>query len=252
MPQIDTAWTVATLLLWARLGALLVLSPLGQAIKAPGTFWVLFTLVLSGTLCAALGLRTPVPASVTGLFVMLMTEVALGALLGFGLHAAFAALTMAGRLLDLQIGFGMAAVLDPVSRANAPVMGVALSMLAMSVFFGVDAHHALLRGVSHAAQWVPPGALWQLPDATVLLRAIGAMFTLGIVVMAPALFLLLLIEIVVDVMSRVMPQMNVMFVAMPVKALAGLAALALAAPGMAPVLRRIYAGVFDFWLGVLP
>lgn len=252
MPQIDPAWTVATLLLWARLGALLTLSPLGQAIKAPAAFWVLFTLVLSGTLCAALGLRTAVPASVASLAVMLLTEVALGALLGFGLHAAFAALTMAGRLLDLQIGFGMAAVLDPVTRVNAPVLGVALSLLGMSVFFGVDAHHALLRGISHSAQWVPPGALWQVPDAATLLRAVGAMFSMGIVVMAPALFLLLLIEIVVDVISRVMPQMNVMFVAMPVKALVGLAILAVAAPGMAPALRRLYAGVFEFWQEVLP
>jgi flagellar biosynthesis protein FliR len=252
MPQFDTAWTVATLLLWARLGALLVLSPLGQAVKAPPVFWVLFTLVLSGSLCAALGLRTPVPASLAGLAVMLLSEASLGVLLGFSLHAAFAALTMAGRLLDLQMGFGMAALLDPITRANAPVIGVALSMLGMSVFFGSDAHHALLRGVAQIAQWIPPGALWRLPDATALMRVVGAMFTMGIVVMAPALFVLLLIELVIDVMSRVMPQMNVMFVGMPVKALVGLSTLAIAAPGMAPALQRIYAGVFDFWQGVLP
>lgn len=252
MPQIDPAWTVATLLLWARLGAMLTLGPLGQAIKAPTAFWVVFTLALAGGLCAALGLRTAVPASLAALAMMLVSEVLLGVLLGFSLHAAFAALTMAGRLLDLQMGFGMATVLDPVTRANAPVIGIALSMLGMSVFFGSDAHHLLLRGVGEVARQVPPGALWQLPDAAALLRAVATMFTMSVVVMAPALFLLLLIEIVLDVVSRVMPQMNVMFIGMPVKVLVGLSTLAAAAPGLAPALRRIQAGVFDFWQGVLP
>ncbi|WP_457447661.1 flagellar biosynthetic protein FliR [Roseateles sp. P5_E4] len=252
MPWIDPAWAVAVLLLWARLGALLTLSPLAQAVKAPPVFWVLFTLALSGSLCAALGLRTPVPAGIGGLSLLLLSEAAFGTLLGLSLHAAFAALSMAGRLLDLQMGFGMATVLDPVTRANVPVMGVALTLVGMSVFFGVDGHHALLRGIAQVAQWVPPGGLWRLPDASILARVMGAMFTMTIVVMAPALFMLLLTELVLDVTSRVLPQMNVLFVGMPVKVLVGLSTLAIAAPGMAPALRRLYAGVFDFWQGVLP
>ncbi|WP_457391232.1 flagellar biosynthetic protein FliR [Roseateles sp. P5_E1] len=252
MPSIDPAWAVAVLLLWARLGALLTLSPLAQAVKAPPIFWVLFTLALSGSLCAALGLRTPVPAGLGGLFLLLLSEAALGALLGLSLHAAFAALAMAGRLLDLQMGFGMATVLDPVTRANVPVMGVALTLVGMSVFFGVDGHHALLRGIAQVAQWVPPGALWRLPDASALARAMGAMFSMTVVLVAPAMFMLLLIELVLDFVSRVLPQMNVLFIGMPVKALVGLSTLAIAAPGMAPALRRLYASVFDFWQVVQP
>ncbi|WP_457323195.1 flagellar biosynthetic protein FliR [Roseateles sp. P5_E11] len=252
MPWIDPAWAVAVLLLWARLGALLTLSPLAQAVKAPPIFWVLFTLALSGSLCAALGLRTAVPAGLGGLFLLLLSEAALGALLGLSLHAAFAALAMAGRLLDLQMGFGMATVLDPVTRANVPVMGVALTLVGMSVFFGVDGHHALLRGIAQVAQWVPPGALWRLPDASALARAMGAMFSMTVVLVAPAMFMLLLIELVLDFVSRVLPQMNVLFIGMPVKALVGLSTLAIAAPGMAPALRKLYAGVFDFWQVVQP
>ena len=106
-------------------------------------------------------------------------------------------------------------MLDPVTRANAPMIGVALSMLGLSVFFGSEGHHALLRGIAQTTQWVPPGAVWQLPSAAPLIKMAGSMFSLAIVVMAPALFLLLLVEAVLDVMSRVLPQMNVMFVGMP-------------------------------------
>lgn len=247
MPQFDLAWAAATVLLWTRLGTLLALSPLAQAVKAPPVFWVLFTLVLAGTLCGALGLRATVPAGLGGLALQMLSEATFGALLGLSLHAAFAVLQIAGRLLDLQMGFGIATVLDPVTRANAPMVGVALSMLALSVFFGVDGHQALLRGIVQTAQWVPPGAAWQLPSAMQLAKVAGTMFSLAIVVMAPALFVLLLAEVALDVTSRVLPQMNVMFVGIPIKVFVGLGTLALAAPGMAPVLRKVYASVFLFW-----
>jgi flagellar biosynthetic protein FliR len=252
MPQFDFSWAAATVLLWTRLGTLLVLSPLAQAVKAPPAFWVLFTLVLAGMLCGALGLRATVPAGLGGFTLQMLSEATLGALLGLSLHAAFAALQIAGRLLDLQMGFGMATVLDPVTRANAPIVGVALSMLGLSVFFASEGHQALLRGIVQTTQWVPPGAVWQLPGAVPLLKVTGSMFSLAVVVMAPALFLLLLVEVVLDVMSRVLPQMNVMFVGVPVKVMVGLGTLAVAAPGMAPVLRRVYASVFVFWQELAP
>jgi flagellar biosynthetic protein FliR len=229
---------------------LLVLSPLAQAVKAPATFWVLFTLCLAGSLCGALGLRATVPAGLGAFGLQMLSEATFGALLGLSMHAAFAVLQIAGRLLDLQMGFGMATVLDPVTRANAPMIGVALSMLGLSVFFGSDGHHALLRGIVQTAEWVPPGAVWQLPNAAQLAKVAGTMFSLSVVVMAPALFMLLLLEVALDVMSRVLPQMNVMFVGMPVKMMVGLGTLAVAAPGMAPALRKIYASVFQFWQGV--
>lgn len=247
MWQFDSTWAIATLLLWTRLGTLLALSPIAQAVKAPPIVWILLTLALAGSLCAALGLRSPVPTALAGLAVPMLVEATLGALLGLPIHAAFAVLQMAGRLLDLQMGLGMAAVLDPVTRANAPMVGVALSMLGMSVFFGVDGHHALLRGIAYTAQVVPPGAAWQLPTAGQLVQVAGSMFSLAVVVMAPALFLLLLAEVALNVMSRVMPQMNVLFIGIPVKILLGLAVLAIAAPGLAPVLRKVYASMFLLW-----
>lgn len=247
MPEFDLSWAVATVLLWTRLGTLLALSPLAQAVKAPPSFWVLFTLALAGTLCGALGLRATVPAGLGAFTLQMLSEATFGALLGLSLHAAFAVLQIAGRLLDLQMGLGIATVLDPVTRANAPMIGVALSMLGLSVFFASDGHHALLRGIVHTAQWVPPGAAWQLPNATQLIKVAGTMFSLAIVVMAPALFMQLLVEATLDVMSRVMPQMNVLFVGIPIKVMVGLGTLALAAPGMAPALRQVYASVFLFW-----
>ncbi len=251
LPHIDPTWAMACALLWARLGLLLGMSPLAQAIKAPPSFWVLFTLALSGTLCVAMNLRTPVPARLEHLIVLVLVEATLGALMGLALHAMFAAFSMAGRVIDLQMGLGMGAVLDPVSRSNLPMLGVALSMLALSVFFGVDGHHALLRGIARSLEWVPPGGRWRLPDASHLLVLVAGMFSVAVVVVAPALFILLLLEIALSVASRVLPQMNVLFIGMPIKTLVGLTVLALAAPAMAPMMQGAFRSIFNFWQGAL-
>lgn len=247
----DLHWAAATVLLWVRLAMVLTLGPLAQLTKAPAIFWVLFTLVLAGVLSAALGLRATPAASLAGFALQVLSEATLGALLGLALHAAFAALGMAGRLLDVQMGFGMGAVLDPVTQAHAPVVGVVLTLLGMAVFFGSDGHHALLRGLVFSVQAVPPGGLWQLPDAGTVIRPVGAMFGTAVALMAPALFVLLMVELVLGVASRVLPQMNVLFIGMPLKTLVGLATLAIAAPAMAPALVQLQTGVFRFWLQVL-
>lgn len=248
---LDPSGALACVLVWTRLGALLGLSPVAQAVKAPPSFWVLFTLAMAGCLTVAMHLSAPMPASVAGLALMMASEAALGALMGLALHAAFAAFAMAGRLIDLQMGLGMGAILDPVSRSNTPMLGATISLLGLVVFFAADAHHALLRGVARSLDWVPPGAPWRLPDAAQLLVLVAGVFSVAIVVVAPALFMLLLLEAVLSLASRVLPQMNVLFVGMPVKTLLGLIMLALAAPGMLPVMQKSYRGIFSFWQGVL-
>ncbi|MGM9514310.1 flagellar biosynthetic protein FliR [Roseateles sp. DB2] len=250
MLNIDPAWAMATLLLWIRLGVLLGLSPLASALRAPPTFWVVWTLALAGLLCAGWQLRTPVPAHLASWVWLALCEATLGALLGFSLHAAFAALSMAGRLLDLHMGLGMGAVLDPVSQSFSPAMATALTLLGMAVFWSSDGAELMLRGIAYSVQEVPPGAALRLPSPGQLLAPVAAMFTAAIVVIAPVIFILLLLELVFAVLSRILPQMNVMFVGMPAKTLTGLAMAALIAPGLAPLMHRLQRSAFAFWQGV--
>ena len=196
--------------------------------------------------------RTPAPAGVAGLAALALGEVLLGAFLGLSLHAAFASLALAGRLLDLQMGFGMAGMLDPVTRAQAPVVGVALSLLGLSVFLATDTHHAVLRAAAQLAQALPPGASWVLPHPKVLALLAGQLYAMAIVVAAPVLFMLLLTELALDVTSRVLPQMNVLFVGIPVKLLVGLSMLAVSAPGLSSAMRRLFSSLFETWRDLPP
>ena len=249
--RFDEAWMVATLMLWIRLAALLALSPIVTAAKVPVTFVVLLSLAFAGLIAAGLGLRYAGVVNLPTLAVGALLEVGIGALLGFALRCAFASFSLAGQLVDVQMGLGIGALYDPVSQSNSPVLGTSLALFGVALFFAVDGHHALLRGVAYSATVLPPGQAWPALTVAGLLRPFGAMFTAGVSVVAPVVFVLLLTELALGVISRALPQMNVFFVGMPAKILVGLLALALTAASIGPAMSATYAGIFRFWDEVL-
>jgi flagellar biosynthesis protein FliR len=248
----DEAWMSATVLLWVRLGVLFFMSPFVSAARVPAAVVVLLTLVLAALLTSSFQTRAPHAfTDAVRLALAVGSEVLIGALMGFALQCAFAGFTMAGQLIDLQMGFGIGAVFDPVTRSNTPVLGSALALFSVAFFFGVDGHHAFVRGIAFSINAVPPGAVGFGASASDVMRVVGAMFTSAVLVVAPALFLLFLVDLVLMVSSRVLPQMNVYFVAIPAKILIGLSTLAATSVFIGPVMARAYAGVFRFWDGVL-
>ncbi len=251
---VDQAWAAGTLLLWIRLGVLFFMTPVLSGFNGPPAFLALFSLVLAGLLCA--GMPAPasapsLPASAGGFLWAALLEVGLGSVLAFGVHAAFAAFGMAGRILDLQIGFGTASVFDPVTRVDSPVLGVVLNNLAVILFFALDGHHAFIRGVAFSVAQLPPGAMALHVSPAAVVGQFGAIFTLALAMASPVLFMLLLLETGLAVVSRMLPQMNVYFVGLPLKLLAGIAMLAASATAMAPVMARAFASIFKFWDEVL-
>lgn len=246
-PLFDAAWALAVFLLWARIGALFAFSPIATAAKVPSSLLVLLSLAVAGLLVSAFGLRVQAPLTWMHFAMLLASELALGALLAFAMQCVFAAFVAAGRVLDVQMGFGLGALFDPVTRSNAPVVGSILALFGIALFFAVDGHHALMRGIAFSISAVPPGSFWELPSPAALLRPVGAMFSIGVAVAAPVLFVLLLAELALGVASRVLPQMNVFFVGLPAKILIGLAALAFSIPVIAPAMAKAYASIFEFW-----
>ncbi len=245
---VDQAWAAAAALLWIRLGVLFFMTPLLSGFNGPPAFLVILSLVLAGLFCAGMPASgATMPSSLGGFVWAGLLEVGLGMVLAFGVYAAFAAFGMAGQLLDLQIGFGTASVFDPVTRVDSPVLGAVMNSLAVVLFFTVDAHHAFIRGIGFSVAQLPPGAMALHVSAQAIIRQFGAMFSLALAMASPVLFMLVLLEAGMAVVSRMLPQMNVYFVGLPLKILAGLCALAMAATTMAPVMTRAFASIFRFW-----
>lgn len=240
------------LLVSARLAALFLMTPLLYAVPVPASVRVVFIVGLATAL--ALPLASPARASVMdvgSLVAALLAELALGAMLGLGILMAFSGFEFAGRLVDVQVGFGMAQVLDPVTRRQVPVLTSVFGFIALLVFFLVDGHHTLLRGVAYSLERFPVGRAWSLADsAQPVLRQAAGLFTLGFALAAPVVLSLLLLEFALGVVSRNLPQMNMLALGIPVKIVVGLVALSVWAGGMGGLMLRVYGQIYQTWATV--
>lgn len=248
-----TTWLLATLLLATRLASMLLMAPPLNALPVPVTVRVMLLFALAAALAQPLlgDLRLQ-PASVAELARAVATEAVIGMVLGVALQLSFAAVQLAGRLLDVQIGFGMAQVMDPASRRPGSILGAMLPLTCVLVFFSVDGHHLLLRGLAFSVQSVPPGSSLQLSQAAPAVLAQGAaLFTLGLSLALPVVLALLMADLLLAVGGRHLPQLNLMVLGFPVKAAIGLLALALWLPQWGPSMQRLQAGLFQAWSAAL-
>ncbi|QPF74687.1 flagellar biosynthetic protein FliR [Roseateles sp. DAIF2] len=243
---------VAVLLTLARLsGLVLVVSPIGSVL--PGTVRAALCLLLA--LCLA---RVPVP----GVDLLLadpwrlagagISEFGLGAVLALGVNIGFAVFTFAGRLLDIQIGFGMGQVLDPVSRQQMPVLTGIFHQLALVAFFSSAAFASFLIGFGRGLDLIPVGQAW-LPGAAVAaaIKGVGGLFSLGFAMAAPVVIVLMLMDFALGVVARNLPQMNMFALAIPLKVVAGIAALAFWIGSADALVTRAFQLGFEVWSGAM-
>ena len=235
-------------LLALRIAATLLMTPVFYAVPLPNTVRALLVVALSVALAAGLSAQPAPPTAWPALLQAAMYEVALGAMLGLGILLAFAAFAVAGQLLDVQLGFGIAQVVDPVTQRPVPILTSAFGYLSVLMFFLVNGHHALLRGIGYSLERFPVGAPWSIGAAVApVMKQAAGLFSLGFALAAPVVFCILLVEFALGVVGRNLPQMNMFTMGIPVKIVAGLVALSLWFMGIGGVMTRTYASIASTW-----
>jgi flagellar biosynthetic protein FliR len=145
------------------------------------------------------------------------------------------------------MGFGVATLIDPATRSQAPLMGTFLNLLAVMLFFAVDGHHMLIRGLVFSLAHIPPGASLTDINPAVVISQFGAMFVYGLIIVAPTLFSILLLDVGLAVMARTMPQVNIFIVSIPLKIFVGLFVTAASLHYMGPKIATIFESIFIYW-----
>lgn len=245
---IDPSWVISVVLVSIRLGALFGLTPVFAALQMPPMVRVWLLVGLSSSMLIGLGLPPSGTAlSLWPLLAACVSELAVGALMAFGLFCAFAVFHVAGKLLDLQIGFSIGSVFDPATRTQMPLLGSMLHMLALALFFASDAHHLLLKGIAWSFHKVPPGTGLSTLNLDAVIAQFGLMFVLGLVLVVPVVLVLLLMDIGLGMISRTMPQLNIFVIGIPTKIAAGFLMLWCSLMYLSPVMHRVFASIFQYW-----
>ena len=237
--EVVNDWALAMLLLSIRLAPLVAFAPPLSLLNLPLRVRVLLTLSLAACLVPVSGIPQAPVDSGTGHFLVLAAgELVLGVGIAFALQAAFASLYFAGRLLDIQSGFGLATVLDPATRAPTPLIGSFFAFGAAAVFFAADGHHELLRVLAATLQVVPVGAVSQGWTAEQLIAQAGLVFSLGLATAAAGVVVLFLTDVALGFMSRTLPQMNILVLGLQVKSVVLVLTLVLMTGLLAPAFLR--------------
>lgn len=213
-------WIVSCLLLGLRIAPIFAFAPPFTLVRLPTVFRLLFGLGLSICLVAAFPATSMLADySYSGIVAAAFRELILGVMLVLTFQVVFAALYVAGRTIDIQAGYGLALLIDPTSRTQTPLVGTLFAYAAAAIFFSLDGHIELLRLLGASLDVVPIGA-WEMPDSIGRLSAfMGGAFLIAFGVAGAAVLVLFLVDLVIAVMSRTIPQMNVLVVGLQVKSI---------------------------------
>jgi flagellar biosynthesis protein FliR len=219
----------AFVLTFARVGTMVMLMPgIGES-NLPARVRLAITLLLTGILVPLHRNAYTVDLNSLGpLITVLLQELIIGAMLGLTARLAISSLQVAGAVVAQQLGLGFVTAVDPTQNEQGALVGNFLTLLGVTLIFATDMHHLVIAAINDSYTVFKPGEMPLVGDAAQhITRVIAAAFSIGIQLSAPFLAFGLLFNLGLGVLSRLMPQMQVFFIGLPLSILLGLLLLLL-------------------------
>ena len=178
-------------------------------------------------------------------FSLILTELIAGLMMGFMVYMAFAVIYFAGQIIDYQIGFMMASLFDPISQIQVPVVGNLLFFTMMALFVVTGGLASVIGAVVLSFQLAPIGQIFILGNNLLLLYCLS-MFTiyffLGLQFALPIAGSLFIVNVMLGILVKAVPQMNIFVVGLPLKTFLGLSIMWF----ITPVFATYYFLIYDF------
>jgi len=190
-------------------------------------------------------LITDIPASPLMLTLIAGQEILIGGMLAMLAQMIFAAVQLAGQIMSYQMGLAIANVFDPTTSSQVPVIGQLAIVLSMLIWLTVGAHHAFLAALFDSFRLMPIGHPLIGNGWVALNNAAATMFTLGLRLSAPILLLLLFVYVALGLISRAVPQVQILFLSSPVTIGLGLMVFSLSLPVFLFLVRHAFAGLYQ-------
>ena len=245
--------TWVNLAIWPmiRISAMFTIAPLFGSQSIPMRIRVSAALVISVALGPVLMPSSAPDIFAHGAVAHVFAELLIGISMGFFVQLAFASLYMAGEMVATTMGLSMAQVTDPVNGAQVPVLGQLFFMLGMLIFLALNGHLALLAMLVKSFQALPvAGEGLHTNDLMLLVRWGSEMFAAAVRVALPAVTALLAINVMLGVITRSSPQLNLFSFGLPITTCLGLAMIVIALPEIAPAMERMMDSAFQLFATV--
>jgi flagellar biosynthetic protein FliR len=254
LPGLERFWeqTPGFALVLTRIGTLFVSAPLFGGPFAPMRVKVLLSFALALLIAPVAQLPAQLPRD--GAYLLLLVqEAAVGLSLGFVMTLFFEGVRAGGELINRHAGFSAAENFDPDSGLGEGPIGDMMHIALILLFLGADMHHQVLATLARSYEAVPVGA-WSLQPAFLHMASAGTnqCMVIALAISFPVLAAVLLITITEGVLTRAVPQINVMFISFSVKILVSMLVLWAAMPAAVAFMGGILVAMQQAMLAALP
>jgi flagellar biosynthetic protein FliR len=211
------------MLVFARIGTMVMLLPGLGEMSMPVRVRLTVALVLSAMFLPLHRAAYTIDLKELGpVLLMLGHEIIIGAILGLTARLSISALQVAGAVVAQQMGLGFVTAVDPSQGQQNVIVANFLSMLGVTLIFATDLHYLVIAALNDSYRLFAPGAAILVGDvASLMTQTVAGAFKVGIQLSAPFLVFGLLFNLGLGLLSRLMPQMQVFFVGLPLSILLG-------------------------------
>lgn len=231
-------------LVFTRIMALFLVAPVFRGRNMPTLVKGALALLMALLLAAGLDLPTELPISVWALSVLLAQEAAIGITLGFFVQLFFFAVGAAGQLIDTEMGFHMANILDPASETQLPLIGNLFSTISVLLYLSLEGHLLLFKALFVSYDLFAPGRFVFTSGAGLLLESSARLLPLAVQIALPVMGASLFTGFMFGIMAKAVPQMNVFIIGMPLKIVLLSIVLVAALPGLIYLMENRLGSVF--------
>jgi len=233
------------LLIMFRTGALIMTVPVFSHVSIPRMLRVWLIMLLAVLLFpSAFVARIETPPTMVQLTLVIFYELVVGFLMGFTVVLVFAAVQFAGHLVGLQMGLTVANVIDPMSAVQISVIGQFYYLLSLLIFLLINGHHMVIQALVRSFELVPLGSpVFHAGLQAFVVDLTFMVFVVGIKLAAPVIITLYIINVMLGIVARTVPQMNVFIVGFPLAIGVGLALIGLSFPFFYLLLDKVFRGL---------
>ena len=218
------------LLVFVRMTSFMHLAPFYGEESVPSRFKVALSLFLSFIVFSLSNPREVAYETLLQYGFLIIKEAVVGLLIGLGAMMCMHMVTMAGRLIDMEIGLSAASLMDPTFRDSATITGVFYKFIFTALIITTGTYQYILKAIMQTYELIPIGGVH--PAMGSLLETItsfmGQYFLISFQIALPVFAVILTMNVVLAVLAKVAPQMNLFAVGMQIKILAGLAVVYIA------------------------
>ena len=231
-------------LILIRVSMILILAPVFGSEIVPAQVKIVLAVALSFVLMSVVKVDPSFfPESAVSLVYLILKELMIAMVLALLIRLVLEAVQFAAMYIGYQMGFAIVNVMDPQSGSQVSVLSQFAYILALLIFLSVNGHHIIIKALVQSFATAPPGGMIMAPLVLQeVIAAFGQMFVVAIKIGAPTLGILFCSKVAMGIVAKTVPQMNVLFVGMPMDIFIGLLVFGLSLSFFVPIIGGAISG----------